>query len=214
MAVMHIPPAQEGTSDNARTQSLRERKKAETRDRLARASVELLLEYGVEQTTVSEITARAGVSTRTFHNYFAHRDDAFLHYIDGFFTQLGEAVENYPQPAPVVEMLKNILWDFINNPDEGLDSARQIIAVAEQLSLSLPQEEKNRTNEIFDELGDTLFRKTDGGLSRYQAHLAVHLVLAAATTAIEAHITKSITGGRDLKSLFDEAFDLLHRGLG
>ena len=73
MAVMHIPPAQEGTLDNARTQSLRERKKAETRDRLARASVELLLEYGVEQTTVSEITARAGVSTRTFHNYFAHR---------------------------------------------------------------------------------------------------------------------------------------------
>lgn len=214
MAVMHIPPARDEAANFPRTQSLRERKKAETRDRLARAAVELLLEYGAEQATVSEITARAGVSTRTFHNYFARRDDAFLHYIEHYFIQLGEAIEQYPNPTPVVEMMKNILWDTISNPAEGLDSARQIIAVAEQLSLSLPKEEKNRTNEIFDDLGDTLFRKTDGALSRYQAHLAVHLVLAAATTAIEAHVTQSVTGGRDLKSLFDEAFDLLHRGLG
>lgn len=194
--------------------SLRERKKAETRDRLARAAVELLLEHGVEQTTVSEITARAGVSTRTFHNYFTHRDDAFLHYIEGFFQQLGEEVVAYPRPTPVIEMMKNILWKFIEQPNEGLDSARQIIAVAEQLSLSLPQEEKNRTTEIFDNLGSVIFHKTDGTLSRYQSHLTVHLSLAAATTAIEAHITNSVTGGRDLKSLFDEAFDLLHRGLG
>lgn len=211
---MHISPSSDESADQGRPQSLRERKKAETRDRLARASVELLLEHGVEQTTVSEITARAGVSTRTFHNYFAHRDDAFLHYIEGFFNHLGSAIEEYEQPTPVVEMLKNILWTFIDSPTEGIDSARQIIAVAEQLSLSLPQEEKNRTNEIFDNLGDTLFRKVDGALSRYQAHLAVHLVLAAATTAIEAHITRSVTGGRDLKSLFDEGFDMLHRGLG
>lgn len=213
MAVMHVPSKE--TANISRDQmSLRERKKAETRDRLARASVELLLEQGVEQTTVAEITARAGVSTRTFHNYFAHRDDAFLHYIEGFFQQLGASIEAYPNPTPVIEMLKNILWDFIENPEEGVASARQIIAVAEQLSLSLPQEEKNRTTEIFDDLGDVLFRKTDGALSRYQSHLAVHLVLAAATTAIEAHMTNSVTGGRDLKSLFDEAFDLLHRGLG
>lgn len=210
---MHVPQ-KTGITQNRESMSLRERKKAETRDRLACASVELLLEQGVEQTTVAEITARAGVSTRTFHNYFARRDDAFLHYIEGFFEQLGEAIEEYPNPTPVVEMLKNILWKFIDSPEEGLDSARQIIAVAEQLSLSLPREEKNRTNEIFDKLGDVLFRKTDGALSRYQSHLAVHLVLAAATTAIEAHITNSVTGGRDLKSLFDEAFDLLHRGLG
>ncbi|MDR6277917.1 TetR/AcrR family transcriptional regulator [Corynebacterium suicordis] len=214
MAVMHLPPDRNDPSALTQPVSLRDRKKAETRDRLARASVELLLDFGVEQTTVSEIAARAGVSTRTFHNYFAHRDDAFLHYIEDFFTQLGDEIKNYENPAPVVEMLKNILWSFIESPAEGLDSARQIIAVAEQLSLSLPQAEKNRTNEIFDELSDTLFQKTDGALSRYQSHLAVHFVLAAATTAIEAHITQSITGGRDLKSLFDEAFDLLHRGLG
>ncbi len=213
MAVMHVPHTSVATQGRENL-SLRERKKAETRDRLARASVELLLEQGVEQTTVAEITARAGVSTRTFHNYFARREDAFLHYIEGFFAQLGRAIEEYPQPTPVVEMLKNILWKFIDTPDEGLDSARQIIAVAEQLSLSLPQEEKNRTNEIYDNLSDVLFRKTDGVLSRYQSHLAVHLVLAAATTAIEAHVTNSVTGGRDLKSLFEEAFDLLHRGLG
>ncbi|QNH96385.1 TetR/AcrR family transcriptional regulator [Corynebacterium anserum] len=213
MAVMHVP-SKEAANSSREQMSLRERKKAETRDRLARASVELLLEQGIDQTTIAEITARAGVSTRTFHNYFAHRDDPFLHYIEGFFQRLGASIESYPNPTPVIEMLKNILWDFIENPDEDMASARQIIAVAEQLSLSLPQAEKNRTTGIFENLGDVLFRKTDGALSRYQALLAVHLVLSAATAAIEAHASGTVTRGRDLKSLFDEAFDLLHRGLG
>lgn len=214
MAVMHIPPSPEDKGAHSRPTSLRERKKADTRDRLARASVELLLEHGVEQTTVSEITARAGVSTRTFHNYFAHRDDAFLHYIEGFFKQLGEQIDNYPQPIPVVDMLKNILWSFIDDPDKGLDSALQILSVAEQLSISLPREEKTRALAIFENLGSTLFTKADGVLSRYQAHLTISLVLSAATTAIESHMGSTVGGGRELKSLFDEAFDLLQRGLG
>ncbi|HJE91960.1 MAG TPA: TetR family transcriptional regulator, partial [Dietzia timorensis] len=49
--------------------SLRERKKSETRRRLAVAAVELLAEEGEEGVTIAAIADRAGVSTRTFHNY-------------------------------------------------------------------------------------------------------------------------------------------------
>src|SRR5699024_11705535 len=67
--------------------SLRELKKADTRTRLSVAAVELLASQGAEGATVSAIAERAGVSTRTFHNYFARREDAFLHFIREHISQ-------------------------------------------------------------------------------------------------------------------------------
>jgi AcrR family transcriptional regulator len=57
---------------------LRERKKQATREALRLAALRLAVEKGWEQVRVEDIAAEAGVSTRTFNNYFASKDDAFL----------------------------------------------------------------------------------------------------------------------------------------
>ena len=57
---------------------LRERKKAETWAALHEAAASLALQHGVEQTTVEAIAASAGVSPRTFFNYFQAKEDAIL----------------------------------------------------------------------------------------------------------------------------------------
>lgn len=49
-----------------------------TRRALRTATVELGLERGLDAVRVEEIAERAGVSTRTFFNYFAVKDDAAL----------------------------------------------------------------------------------------------------------------------------------------
>ncbi len=51
------------------------RPKASSRETLSEAACELFLEKGYDATSVSDITARAGVSRSSFFNYFAAKSD-------------------------------------------------------------------------------------------------------------------------------------------
>jgi AcrR family transcriptional regulator len=57
---------------------LRERKRQHTRKQLIDAAVRLFDQKGYEQTTVAEIASAAGVSTKTFFNYFASKDEVLF----------------------------------------------------------------------------------------------------------------------------------------
>ncbi|MCE7004481.1 TetR/AcrR family transcriptional regulator [Kibdelosporangium philippinense] len=57
---------------------LRERKKLETRAKLVKAAIRLATAKGIEHVTVDDIAAEAGVSARTFFNYFPSKEDAVL----------------------------------------------------------------------------------------------------------------------------------------
>jgi AcrR family transcriptional regulator len=50
----------------------------DARGRLERAALELFAEQGFAATTVPEITARAGLTTRTFFRYFADKREVFF----------------------------------------------------------------------------------------------------------------------------------------
>lgn len=58
---------------------LRERKKAATRQALHEAALRLALEHGPDRITVEAIADEAGVSRRTFSNYFANKEESLFH---------------------------------------------------------------------------------------------------------------------------------------
>ena len=57
---------------------LRERHRAETWGAIRDAAGDLVLEVGLSGATIDAIAARAGVSRRTFFNYFQSKEDAVL----------------------------------------------------------------------------------------------------------------------------------------
>jgi AcrR family transcriptional regulator len=58
--------------------TLRARKKAETWSAIHEAAAVLVLEHGIERATVEAVAEAAGVSPRTFFNYFPSKEDAIL----------------------------------------------------------------------------------------------------------------------------------------
>ncbi|MBT2206616.1 MULTISPECIES: TetR/AcrR family transcriptional regulator [Actinomadura] len=58
---------------------LRERKKEATREALHDAAMRLAVEHGLQEVTVEAIADAAGVSRRTFSNYFGGKEEALLY---------------------------------------------------------------------------------------------------------------------------------------
>ena len=58
--------------------SLREQKRLETRLRIEDAATSLVDKRGFSATTIEEICEHAGISRRTFFNYFDSKDSAVL----------------------------------------------------------------------------------------------------------------------------------------
>ncbi|MEZ0351534.1 TetR family transcriptional regulator [Mycobacterium sp. pR1184] len=63
----------------ANPMGLRERRRRETSADIRNAAVRLALERGFDKVTIEEICAEAGISTRTFFNYFPNKESAIAY---------------------------------------------------------------------------------------------------------------------------------------
>ncbi|WP_044506290.1 TetR/AcrR family transcriptional regulator [Mycobacterium simiae] len=82
---------------------LRERRRRETSADIRDAAVRLSLERGFDKVTIDEICAEAGISTRTFFNYFPNKESAIAYGPSDIPPELvAEFVAGGPAPYSVV----------------------------------------------------------------------------------------------------------------
>jgi AcrR family transcriptional regulator len=79
------------------------RPRASSRETIAEAACELFLERGYEQTSVSDIAQRAGLSRSSFFNYFEAKSDVVWYALDERIAALEERVA-MPGADPVAEV--------------------------------------------------------------------------------------------------------------
>jgi AcrR family transcriptional regulator len=90
-----------GTDDNG---GMRERKKLATREALSAAALRLALEHGPQNVRVDDIAEAAGVSPRTYNNYFSSREQAIM---VGLAAERGARVAAALRARPVDEPLEH-----------------------------------------------------------------------------------------------------------
>jgi AcrR family transcriptional regulator len=105
---------------------LRERKKLATREALRLAALRLAVEKGWEQVRVEDIAAEAGVSPRTFNNYFASKDEAFLATAYDRGARMQAALAARPADEPLWPAVSNAVVHGFADEAVDLRQARRI----------------------------------------------------------------------------------------
>jgi AcrR family transcriptional regulator len=97
--------------------SRRERRSAETRERLFRAALRLFAQKGFAETTVEDITEAADVGKGTFFNYFPSKDHVLLAFSDMQLEKLEESVAHFRNTnQPLREFLQGLTLRMTEEP--------------------------------------------------------------------------------------------------
>jgi AcrR family transcriptional regulator len=87
----------------------RQRRSAETRERLFRAALEIFAQKGFAETTVEDITNAADVGKGTFFNYFPSKDHILLAFGEMQLAKLEAAIENVRRTnEPMPQFLRSL----------------------------------------------------------------------------------------------------------
>ncbi len=93
------------------TTSLRDRKREQTRRDLALAAYTIVRDSGVDAVTAEAVADRAGVSRRTFFNYFPSVESVLTASVAEFFASLSRRLEARPDGEPVGASLLSVVDD-------------------------------------------------------------------------------------------------------
>jgi AcrR family transcriptional regulator len=89
--------------------TLRERKRARTRQALVEAAVDLFERRGYERTTIADIAAAADIGTRTFFSYFATKEELLFPESDDRIRAAVDAIANRRlEDGPVDVLLRGL----------------------------------------------------------------------------------------------------------
>jgi AcrR family transcriptional regulator len=100
-------------TDDASAEGLRERKRRETRQRIAETALRLFLADGFDGTTLDVIAAESGISRRTFFSYFKSKDDILLFSQDAHWRAMyDDLLKTSPDMSPL-EAVRDIMVKYM-----------------------------------------------------------------------------------------------------
>jgi AcrR family transcriptional regulator len=188
-----------------------DRKKRATRAALRRAAVRLVEARGLAQVTVEDIAAAAGVSPRTFFNYFPTKEDAVVGWDPGLLAELVAHLRARPVTESPLQALGATLLEVFAPADVDVDDRLRRLRVARSdphLMAHQVLRFGDTERELVAALADR--RGTEPAHDHYAA-LVVAAVLAAGRAALMAWCDDG--GRRSLDRVLADHLRVLGEGL-
>jgi len=172
---------------------LRERKKQATREALREAALRLAVERGPDQVRVEDIAEAAGVSPRTYNNYFASREQAIVAAITADReTQIAASVAARPTEVRLADAVTEAVVQQYTNASEHQAATLLLITTRTVLRDAFLDSttgiEPPLTTVITERLGDS---------GPHTARVLAASVAAAVRIALESWLRPGGTAGSD-----------------
>jgi AcrR family transcriptional regulator len=200
-------------------EGLRERKKRETRETIARTAMDLFGARGYDAVTVADVARAADVSEKTVFNYFPAKEDLVMHRGAERLETLIEAIHARPAGVSLVEPFRDVTMRFIDEVERG--SIDAILAVPrlvadskslrDRLFLHWEQEAAVLTPVIVDQAQVAEDDLVAAVVARTLAWTHRVVFRAALRRLIAGEDQRTVAA--DLRQEANRAYDLLERGL-
>jgi AcrR family transcriptional regulator len=190
----------------------RERKKRATRRALRTAALDLAQERGLAAVHISEIAARAGVSTRTFFNYFDTKEDAALVDLPGIDEQELQRLAHRSSDEGLWAELGRLFADAANRTTHEVSELPRLLQLHDR-NPSLITRQLGHFRQFEEMLADAVLpRLEDGPSARMEAEVIAGAAMAAGRVGV--HQWGLDERKRPAGEYVREAFELLAVTLG
>ncbi|AKK02704.1 TetR/AcrR family transcriptional regulator [Corynebacterium epidermidicanis] len=169
---------------------LRESKKAATRAAIAAAAAEIAMRDGADAVTVAAIAEAANVSTRTFHNYFASREEALGEYLRGSVEALLAKAEGIPATTSLFDTIELILIDTILHDKNMRGTITALFTISQQVDCMSPGQVPAEMKELTQWFLERCYARYPDH-DRLRVQLAFQLAAHTAAAAIESELLHS-----------------------
>jgi AcrR family transcriptional regulator len=191
---------------------LRERKKQQTRETIARAALRLFAERGYDETTLADIAEAANIAPRTIFAYFEGKEDILLCEESGFLSELKRRLDERPAGATTVDAIREFL-SSIEHPDEEAKLRKQVIAANPELQMKM----RGRHAELEPMLAESI-AKDLGAEPGDIRPLLIAASITAAFTSVRDRIFAAESVGEPLTpeqgmATLDQVLEFLRGGL-
>ncbi|MFF7189100.1 TetR/AcrR family transcriptional regulator [Streptomyces sp. NPDC008222] len=194
--------------EGSRPDGLRDRKKRATRRALQSSAVDLFRRHGPEAVTVESICAAAGVSPRTFFNYFSTKDEAAFVLEEGTPELIEERITGRPAEETPLEAIRAVFVARLSELATSKIWLDRMLLLRERPEL-LPR--IVLTNRIVE---DAVTRAVAARTGLPEYHLYVRTTAATVFAALQAAISCwQPDAGPDVVTLVTEAVEMVSRGL-
>lgn len=182
MASQQIP-----TLDLFEASSVREQKKRSTRRALHLSALRLVLEHGLAGVTTDDIARAAGVSPRTFFNYFPTKEASLVGMPEVVVERVSEYCANRPDDEPAWQTARSVaaLLLHLSTDDDDLRRNRRTLMAHDPETAALML----GSSRVIDAgLTEALVTRVDAGpvtTQPWRARMMAHTALDAARVATE-----------------------------